>query len=149
MCSPGILLLTGVLCNLSPYVWITLAFTCMFDEFMVRARVCVCQKYLSWLWWCVIASPLIFLSLVLTVREFNQEVNYLELIASHGIHTFPRRMPTVAFLLSFSLMVSVSHRNTKVVHSVCDVLPAGRCIIIVHTDIMYSGTCILSISTHT
>lgn len=55
---------------------------------------------------CVIASPLIFLSVVLTVRERmenNQEVNYLELTASHGIHALPRRMPAAAFYCLFLL----------------------------------------------
>lgn len=121
----------------------------MCDEFTVPVCVCVCVRntYLGCDGVCNCFPT--HLPLLGAVRERNQEVNYLELIASHGMHTFPRRMPTVAFLLSFSLMVSVTHRNTKVVHSVCDVLPAGRSIIIVHTDIMHSGTCILSISTHT
>lgn len=98
-----------------------------------------------------------FIYSVLEARErvqSNQEVNYLALTTSHGIHISQQAllMPTDCLLLSLSLTVSVSgsHRHAKAMHSGND-----RCFRLVDAaswgcvDVMYSDTHSLSMSAHT
>lgn len=119
------LLTQRVLCNLSPgnnglylcewWGW-RLSLVCVRVVFE-----CVClipsQDVMASLIPTVIDSPLVFSSLPLTEKEWvqsNQEVNYLELTASHEIHISQQAllMPTDC-LLFLSLTISVSHSQSN------------------------------------
>lgn len=124
VCSPHIRLLIGVLCNLSAGVCATMAFTCMNDEAEVYIS-CVCESVCVIPTRAVMASliPPFVISSVPTSRErvqSDQEVNYLELTASHRTHISQQALLTLigCLLLSLSCTLSVSPSQTRCTLSV-------------------------------